>query len=150
MTLPPAPKRRSSVGWLVAALLAGAAGGVLMYLDAKAPVKTDDNTAAALQADADKIGSVLQGAGHAAPLRAEGVASTPMLRAAIETDAATLKDMAGNDFLFTPNKGEVLEIFQLGVENQTASLLRIPSDAQAIKALTGNAARFESDGTTLV
>ena len=73
-----------------------------------------------------------------------------MLRAAIETDAATLKDMAGNDFLFTPNKGEVLEIFQLGVENQPSSLLRIPPDAQPIKSLTGNAARFESDGTSLL
>jgi hypothetical protein len=150
ITLPRAPKRRSSVGWLIAALLAGVAGGVLMYLDAKAPAKADDNSAAALKSDADKIGSVLEDAVHAAHLRAEGVASTPMLRAAIETDAATLKDMAGNDFLFTPNKGEILEIFQIGVENQAASLLRIPDSAPAIKALTGNAARFESDGTSLV
>jgi hypothetical protein len=147
--MPQAPRKRGSIGWLVAALVAGAAGGALMYVESKTPAKADSTSAAALQADADKIGSMLEDAVHAAHLRAEGVASTPMLRAAIETDAATLKDMAGNDFLFTPNRGEVLEIFQLAVESQTTSLLRIPQEAPAIKPLTGNAARFESDGTSL-
>jgi len=150
VALPPAPRpKRTSIGWLIAAIVAGGAGGALMYLESKTPAKADTTTAAALQADAEKIGSALEDAVHAAHLRAEGVASTPMLRAAIETDAATLKDMAGADFLFTPNKGEILEIFQIGGENQTASLLRIPDGSPAIKPLTGNAARFESDGTLL-
>ncbi|HEX8112866.1 MAG TPA: hypothetical protein VF516_34280, partial [Kofleriaceae bacterium] len=83
---------------------------------------------------------------RAAQLRASGIAGMPMLRAAIETDAATLHDMAGSDFIFTPMPGEALELFQLSDRGTPASMLRIPETSPPLPPVLGNQTRITHDG----
>ena len=145
------PKRRSSTGWLIAALVAGAAGGGTFYMQTQERAKVNDNheIKAKLDADADKLAAAFDQVASAAHLRADGIATTPMLRSAIETDAATLKDMAGNDFIFTPAKGERLELFQIK-NGAPKSLLRIPAGAAPLAPITGSQTRIDRDGDTVV
>jgi hypothetical protein len=82
-------------------------------------------------------------------MRAEGIAQTPMLRAGVETDAATVRDMVGSDFLFKPSKGEVFELIQVR-DNTRTSLLKIPPSAPALEAVGSGEARVTSDGTSLI
>ncbi len=135
---PPAPHRRSRWVWLVAALLVGGAGVGSMFIPRPAgQAPTNQPTMTALTGDADRLAQAFDGAAAAAHARAAGIAGSPMLRAAIETDSATLQDMAGGDFLFTPNKGEVLEIFQIQPGGAIASMLRIPAGAAPMKPISG-------------
>jgi serine/threonine-protein kinase len=148
----PAPPKKGGIGLLAAALLVGAAGGALLFVEPKpsaAVLANNDNDRKALQEAADKIGSTLDSAAQAAHMRADGIGSLPMLRAAIETDAATLKDMVKDrDVLFKAAPNEVLEIFQVH-EGKPSSMLRIPNASPAVKPLTANESRLETDGTSL-
>jgi hypothetical protein len=152
IALPPPPRRTSGAVWLVGALVAGITGGALMYLDSQAKgTAAEDMTqrSAQMQGAVDSVGLAVENTIKAAQLRAEGVAQTPMLRAAVETDAATVKDMIGSDFLFTPSKGEVFEMIQIR-DAQRSSLLRIPATAPALQPLAPGEARVASDGTNLI
>jgi hypothetical protein len=100
---------------------------------------------AALSADVEKLASAFDGAARSAHMRADGIATTPMLRQAIETDAATLNDLANTEMVFTADRGEALEVFQFRGERST-SLLRIPRTALSVQPLKGRATRFQSDG----
>ena len=71
-----------------------------------------------------------------------------MLRSAIETDAATVKDMVGSDFLFTPGEGEVFELVQIRDRTRT-TLLRMPPAGGALKPVIANEPLIESDGKTM-
>jgi hypothetical protein len=105
----------------------------------------DRAAASALIADAERISSLFDAAARSAHMRADGIATTPMLRAAIETDAATLKDLTTSEMVLMPEKGETLEIFQLRGEAAT-SLLRIPRTAAALPPLRGRGTQISSDG----
>jgi hypothetical protein len=147
--LPAVPVRRRAWLWLVPALLAGAAGAALMLVPpqlAQGAPKT-----AELEHDAEQQAAALHATASAAALRVEGVASSPMLRAAIETDTATLEDMARDGSVIKPQAGEVIEIFQLR-DGQPASLLRVPASASAVTHVVGAPARLvaTSTGTTIV
>ena len=149
---PPAPRRSSGGVWLVAAVIAGVTGGALMYLDGQTKVAATEDLAsrtAALQGGVDSIGLSIDSAVKAAQLRAQGIAQTPMLRSAVETDAATVKDMIGSDFLFTPAKGEVFELVQLR-DGKRSSLLRIPAASGALPAVGLDDARVSVDGDLVV
>ncbi|HEU4731591.1 MAG TPA: serine/threonine-protein kinase [Kofleriaceae bacterium] len=147
--LPALPGRRSArIAWLVAAMLAGGAGGALLYAEEQTAAAGDVAVTAALDADAEKLAALLDGEVRAARLRADGVAGMPMLRAAIETDAATLRDMVGTDFIFSPRPGEVLELFQLR-DGAMTSMLRIPESGRPVAAVSGGPARIESDGAQI-
>jgi tRNA A-37 threonylcarbamoyl transferase component Bud32 len=145
--VPAVSVRRRAWLWLVPALLAGAAGAVLML--APPTVAKGSPQTAELERDADQIAAALDATASAAAMRVEGVASSPMLRAAIETDSATLEDMARDGSVIKPQPGEVIEIFQLR-DGQPASLLRVPARASAITA--GAPARFLATpgGATIV
>jgi hypothetical protein len=130
-------------------MLAGGAGGGLLYVEDQTAAAGDAATAAALDGDAEKLAGLLESEVRAAHLRADGVATMPMLRAAIETDAATLKDMVGSDFIFSPKPGEVLELFQLADGGPPASMFRIPDGAPRITPIAGNQTRIESDGARI-
>ncbi len=149
---PPARRRTSGAVWLTAALVAGVTGGALMYLDGQSRVAATDDLASrttALQGGVDSIGLAIDSAVKAAQLRAQGIAQTPMLRSAVETDAATVKDMIGSDFLFTPAKGEVFELIQLR-DGARISLLRIPQGSGALAPVGIDDARVSVDGGDLV
>ncbi len=149
----PIKKAKSKAGLFLLAvgIIAVGAGVALKLTDtgagAKADSEPDPAAVAAVQADADKLGAALDGEAHAARLRADTIATTPMLRAAIETDAATVKDMAASEHLFTqPKPGEVLEVYQLK-NDKLASLLRVPEGAPPLAAGSGSGAlRVDSDG----
>ena len=78
-------------------------------------------------------------------MRADGIATTPMLRAAIDTDAATLKDLTTTEMMLTAEKGESLEIFQLRGDT-AATLVRIPKTAAPLPTLRGRGTQISSDG----
>jgi tRNA A-37 threonylcarbamoyl transferase component Bud32 len=156
VSLPPAtplqaarPVRRRPWLWLLPALVAGAAGGVLVMAP---PTVTHGAPATAeLERDAERIASSIDARANAATLRAEGIASSPVLRAAIETDAATLEDMARDGAVIKPQSGEVIEIFQLR-DGHPVSLLRVPRASAAIASVAGSAPHLVTDagGSTIV
>jgi hypothetical protein len=108
-------------------LVAGAGAATFAITPAaSAPAPTID-----LRGDADAIASTFDRAANTAQMRASGIAAMPMLRAGIETDAATLQDMVANEMLLAPGAGEAMELFQLQGAAQT-SVLRLPAGTPAI------------------
>lgn len=117
------PTRNRSVVWLVAAGVCGVAAAVALALVAR----SDAATLAALEPAAEMIGTTLEGEARAAMLRAEAFATSPALRAGIETDANTLADMARDqDLAFTLQRGDVVEVFQIRDGARTL-MLRLPA-----------------------
>jgi eukaryotic-like serine/threonine-protein kinase len=147
-----AAANKTGAGWLIAAVLVGGAGAALLAVEPKPSATTVANNDAArkgLEEAAGKIGATLDSQAQASHMRAEGIASLPMLRAAIETDAATLKDMVKDrDVLFKAAPDEVLEIFQVH-DGKTASMLRIPTTATALRPIGDKETRLETAGGKL-
>jgi serine/threonine protein kinase len=133
----PSPSR----AWLVlvvVSLLALAAGVATWFAGQTTTVSSSTQ---GLQLHADKLTSALEQAVGGLRLRAESVASSPVLRAAVETDAATLKDMLRDrDFVFVARDHETLELFA-----NKASLLRIPETASALQATDHAELRLRGD-----
>jgi serine/threonine protein kinase len=140
-----APARRSPVVWLVGALLAAVIGVAVTVLDHTMLAAGDRSIVTSLTNDVEKLAATLDGAARSAHLRADGIATTPMLRAAIETDAATLSDLANSEMVFAADRGEALEVFQFRGDRAT-SLLRIPKTALSVQPIKGRGTRFQSDG----
>jgi hypothetical protein len=136
--------RRWHRGWLALAALAGAAAAASVpYRSARDDART--RAADELTASAGRIGARLAGHLRAVRARADGIAQTPMLRAAIDTDAATMQDMIAKEALFTPGDGEVIECFRWRGE-RAASLVRVPAGVAALPALRGGEVRLEAIG----
>jgi serine/threonine protein kinase len=140
-----APAWRSPALWLVGAALAAAVAVAVTIVDHTMSTAGDKAMTTALSADVEKLASAFDAAARSAHGRADGIATTPMLRQAIETDAATLNDLANTEMVFTADRGEALEVFQFRGERST-SLLRIPKTALSVQPLKGRATRFQSDG----
>jgi serine/threonine protein kinase len=139
VTRPPAPRGASPL-WIVAALLCGlAAGGALLAQSLIKPagqeVKRD------LDMAAEKIVSALETSLRTARARAESMATSPMVRAAIHTDGATLRDLAEDEAVFRVGKRETIEVFQAR-DGQSVSALRLPSHAVALPALDADESRL--------
>ena len=127
----PAPVAAPSKTWLVMIVLSvlALAAGVATFFVGK--TTTTSGSAQGLQLHADKLASTIEQAVSALRLRAESIASSPMLRAAVETDAATLRDMMRDrDFVFAAREGETLELF-----SGTASWVRIPEKAAPLAVI---------------
>jgi hypothetical protein len=143
-------RRRAPLGVLALGLLTAAAGVGLLFVGPEVKTTTNDTARKGVDANATAIASTLQSAASATKLRAEGIATSPMLRAAIETDAATLQDMLrDSDFVFTPKPGEVLEVFQTR-EGKRSSMLRIPETAAELEPPGPNQARFSAASGKIV
>jgi tRNA A-37 threonylcarbamoyl transferase component Bud32 len=127
VVLPSPPPRRASIAWLVAAIVAAAAGAALLVADPKQTVGPDPSLVL-VKADADKLASTIDSAAHAAQLRVDGLAQTPMLRAGVETDVATVNDMFKNEFSLRLDKGETFELLQKR-DGELAAMLRVPKTA---------------------
>jgi hypothetical protein len=118
-------------------------GGAAMWFTAAvaltmcAPHSThtlDEATVIALQQEAVEIGLTIDAAAHAAHQRAAAIAQTPMLRAAILTDPATVADIMTSELKFQRAPGEVIELFQVrGAKLET--LIRMPASAPALPAI---------------
>jgi hypothetical protein len=140
-------QRKRVAEWLaggIAALIVAAA--VTVFGLARKPAEIDP---AIFEPDARAIANALEATTRAAHLRADGAASAPMLRAAIETDAATLADLAKSERLITPVPRETIEIFQVR-DSRTISLIRMPADAPALRPIAGRDTRVDTDGKEVV
>jgi tRNA A-37 threonylcarbamoyl transferase component Bud32 len=154
LPLPDAPARaarKAIAAFLVVGGVAVAAGAGLLVLGGNATQtgSADPAVLASLKADADKLAGVLDAEARAVRLRADAIATTPMLRAAIETDAATINDMAESERLFSPKSNEVLEVFQFK-GGQSVSMLRLPAGASPLSVAVADQARIGTDGTRVL
>jgi hypothetical protein len=135
----PAEKsRKHTMGLLVVALLVPAVAATTMLAERTA-TRTDEpvravGTPAAVEASAELIGVTLDAEARAALVQAQAIASSSMLRAAIQTDAKTLADMVrDHDLVVSVERNETVEVFQMR-DGARASLLRIPAGAPSLEA----------------
>jgi len=149
VALPALASRRSPrLVLLFAAALAAAGGGGAMYVETQTTAAAEQSLTTALDGDAEKLAGLIETEARAAHLRADGVAAMPMLRAAIDTDAATVKDVFNTEFIFAPRPGEVLALFQRH-DGESQSMYRLPETAAPIAPVAGDQTRITSDGTTI-
>jgi hypothetical protein len=110
-----------------------------------------DSARAEASVTAERLGSLLSTAIATGRLRAEGLAAMPTVRAAIETDVATVRDMArAEGFVFTPAAHETVEIFQVPPHKRPLSLLRAPETSQSLAIARANEVRVDEEGGALV
>jgi len=141
--------RRPSMRWL---------GGAAMWFTSAiaitlcAPHSTHTlapATIAALEHQATELGLTIDAAISAARQRAQGVASTSMMRAAILTDAATVADVMKSELKFQLAPGEVVELFQIN-DGQIDTLIRMPATAPALpKIRARDVSMVDIDGAGL-
>jgi len=142
-------RRGPSALWLVGAAMAGAFAVGVTIVDQLISSAADRAATTSITAAVERVSAAFDASARSAHMRADGIATSPMLRAAIETDAATLNDLANTEMVFTAEKGESLEVFQFSGD-QTSSLLRIPKAAPALPPLKGRATRIQSDGRAVM
>lgn len=147
LAIPPiavAPKRSWRGLWLAAGLVLGVAA--VMGMGAKPAAGASEG----LAARAEMIATTLDGDARAALVRAEAIASSPVLRAAITTDASTLADMARDrDLMFQLERGDVIEVFQVRGDDRSL-LLRLPADAAPLVAPAAGRTRIDTAKQALV
>jgi tRNA A-37 threonylcarbamoyl transferase component Bud32 len=124
ISLPPAP-RRSNPLWLAAAVLVAGAGAGSFAIEPKQSAAATDPNLVLLRGDGDKLGASIEATMRAAQLRVDGIAQSPMLRAGIETDTATVQDMFKNELSLKLDAGEVFELLQIHEESPVL-ILRVP------------------------
>lgn len=145
--LPPQPTRRAPA-WHFAAL-AGAIVFGLAAIVLTVRTQPDSNHLDALQDRADVLATALDGDARAAMVRAEAIATSPVLRAAIVTDASTLADMARDrDVVFPLQKGDVIEVYQVRGGKRTL-MLRMPESARPLDPPAGGQSRIDGAGDRL-
>ena len=145
--VPTAPQSSSSRHVLLGfGILSFIAAVGVVVLDAGEPPTPSSEP---VQAAAEVLGMTLEADAHAAVARAGAIAASPVLRAAIDTDGTTLREMAADDLVFPLQRGESLEVFRI-VDGTWSSLVRIPSDAPARSPFEGTPARLEAAGDCVV
>lgn len=142
--------RFGRLAWLIAAIAPAIAAIILHYSRPVATPAVAQHSAEA-ESFAQLVGTSLDAAVHTTKLRAEALASSSMLRAGIQTDAATLRDMAKDqDVVFGLSRGERVEVFQTGT-HAAVSMLRVPTGAPAISNITAaNVERLDVEGGKVV
>ena len=136
-----APKHASSA-WLVGVALAALVGGGEVVAEHALVKDTRAEHVAAINGAVDKVASALDEASRSAHLKADGIATSPILREAITTDAQTMKDIITNEHVFSVAAGETIEVFQLR-GGDAVSLARLPSTAAPLKPLKGGETRVD-------
>jgi len=123
--------------FLALGALAILSGLALRFAEARSATSTAGATLTTLQSDAARLAASLVAQARSTQLRADAIASSPVLRAAIVTDAATIADLALTEALVATQPGETIEIFQLA-DDKLDSAVRLPNDAKPIRpTLTG-------------
>lgn len=147
--LPAAPVRRyGRLAFLVAAI-APAIAAIVLRVSQPAPAAPSAPTKSTeADAVAELVATTIDGEAHAAQVRADAIASSTMLRAAIQTDAATVADMfKDQDVAVTLGKGEHIEIFQAH-DGALQSLFAYPQDGTHVKPVAPGTARLEVANNT--
>jgi serine/threonine protein kinase len=134
-------RRRWAQGGTISAMVLGMAllgAGLVERLTQSEPKR------AAFATEVERLGASLSAQVRDLQMRAGAVATMPMLRAAIETDAATITDLVGHEKLFSPRPGEVMELVQRLADHPSV-LVRIPPDATPLMATEGQRAELRID-----
>ena len=142
---PPRPWHRAA---LVAAGLAAAMAAATVPLAAARQAPGDalvGQAKAAAVRIADRVSSHIR----ATRGRAAGIATTPMLRAAVATDARTVQDIVAHERLLAPEAGEVIELLQWRGDRD-ASLLRLPVGAEPTAPVASGSTRVDATRDGLV
>src|SRR6185503_9490505 len=95
-------QRRANLVWLVGAIGALVGAGAVSFV----AQSSDRTTPVAVEIEAERIASAIDLSAKSARVQADGVAMTPMVRAGIETDAATMNDIARNEIHLALQPGE--------------------------------------------
>ncbi len=149
----PGPKphrRRPSVLWIIAAVIAGIAAGGATLADQILKRIAQADTRKALEGDVEHISSTLDSAVRSAQMRAEGVASALPVRAAIETDPETMKDFASHEYMFPLAKNERAEVFLVPASGPPVSMLRQPASTAPLPIKSAQTTRLINEHDQLV
>jgi len=138
--------RRANLIWLVSAIAAFTFSVAVTFMARWGTQEIDRATSAGIDNEAVRIATAIDASARAAHLQADGLATSPMVRAAITTDAATVIDLFQTEVKFAPKTGEILELFQLRDKQAPVSLIRLPHTAAALVAPKGRATRLENTG----
>jgi hypothetical protein len=132
-------KKIPPIVWLVAAI-APVLAAIALRAAHPAPVRpTTITSSPEADALAQLAGTLFDGEARAAQARADAVATSSMLRAAIQTDAKTLQNMASDkDLVFPLNAGESMEVFQ-GTGANHVAMLSLPAKAELVMPPAGTA-----------
>lgn len=140
-------RKRPSLPWLFGAALTLSTAVTLTLTSRHAMHARERDRTRALEHEAAAIGRAVDLAVRTAHQRADRIASTPMLRAAILTDAATVADLMRSEFKLMIAPGEVIELFQLRDAN-LETLIRWPAGAAALPVIKdGDITIVHLDGT---
>ncbi|NVB84429.1 MAG: serine/threonine protein kinase [Kofleriaceae bacterium] len=136
VTPPPVARPSSLAPWVLAMFVAGSVGGVLHALDVRAPDTRRAEPPPVLEIDAEteQLNALVGAQLRTTRLRADSIARTPMLRAAIEADAATVDDVLRSERILEPTANETIEVFQ-ATAGKLASLSRAPRTAAPLSGI---------------
>lgn len=141
--------RRPSMRWLGGAAMWFTFAVAVTMCAPHATHTLSPATVVALEHQAAELGLTIDAAIRAARQRAQSVANTPMMRAAILTDAATVADLMKSEFKLPLAPGEVVELFQIH-DDQIDTLIRLPAPAPALpKIRDHDGALVEIEGAGL-
>lgn len=102
-----------------------------------------------LVTQARALASALDATAGTAHDRSAKLASDPLLRAAILTDAQTVADLVASEhFPLAPLAGETMELFQRDGDS-VASLVRTPAGSAPLRWMPGSGTRLENIGNAL-
>ena len=124
--------------WVVVAVVLAILGGAAVVMG-KTPPAVDDTPA--IHAAATRLASAIDSTRDAAQRRAKTLADTPLLRAGIETDVATIEDLATNESLFSSTRAEQIEVFQLQ-DRTLMPVLHFPATTAELDASTDETTTF--------
>jgi serine/threonine-protein kinase len=126
-------RKRAFAGPAVVVLVAAAVGAWSLQANRSTTPGAVKHTSVAKSAPATPRvdASRVQAAIDLAKQRAQSIAMSPMLRAAIATDAATMQDLLRSEPTFALTSGETMELHQ-GHEKTSALLARVPNDARPV------------------
>ena len=124
-------RRRPSMVWLFGAALSFTVAIAMTAFAHRAAQARERDQLRAIEDEAGELGRAIDTAARAAHERADQIAGTRMVRAAILTDRATVADMMQSEFTFGLAPGEAFELFQLH-DTQPEPLIRWPATAAAL------------------
>jgi hypothetical protein len=136
-------RRLLHIALAVFALGAFGLGAVLVIAPPQGVRTVAPETAAAIDAEAQRLAMVLDSTTKAVHTQAEAMTGGPQIRAGVMTDAATVKDLVTSELQLPRNLDQTLEVHQLSDGTRTL-LLTLPEGSPPIPAAAGT--RFAIDG----
>jgi hypothetical protein len=129
-----------------------ALGGLVLAACARwSATQVLDSTQASVVAAAQRLGASVTSAINGSRARAQIIAAHSAVRAAVETDPLTVRDMArAGDVVLAPAPHEVIELVQLLPRRRPQSLLRAPENARSLTITRANEVRIDEEGGVLV